>query len=134
MHNYMIYLKGKDEKIKNLSSDEAYELLSSVRGIDYAVLVENKDEIRMAILQFLREAEIDIGHMETTENGIVLHLAYDNLVQALYTGFDDLEGLWFVNAGGYEAVTMANYLRILLLDHPGEDVDLEVHAVYDYHF
>ena len=134
MHNYMIYLKEKDEMIKELTEDEAYELLSTGRDIDYTDLVTDKDEIRQAILQFLREAKIDVGHMETTENGIVLHFDYDNLVNALYMCFDDLEGLWFVNDGGYEVVTMADYLRILLLNHPGEDVDLEVHAVYDFHF
>ena len=134
MHNYMIYLKEKDEMIKELTEDEAYELLSTGRDIDYTDLVTDKDEIRQAILQFLREAKIYAGLIETTENGIVLHLAYDNLVNALHMCFDDLEGLWFVNDGGYEVVTMADYLRILLLNHPGEDVDLEVHAVYDFHF
>ena len=136
MHSNVFYLKEKDEKIRDLTEDEVFEMLDAERGVDYVRLVDEPDEMNKAINMFLEMAKVSLSktHKRMTDKGMVLTLPYESLIDSLYENLDDLGGFWCINASGYEIVTFKDYIRILLQTNPGEDVELLVHRVYDFHY
>lgn len=124
-----------NQKDTRYTEDKVYEMMSKERMLDDVKEITDGKELDNLITYLSISLQVDLrAHMEVTPDGIVIHMPYDTLIDAMYRACDDLGEYWFMN-DGYEMVTMKDYFRILLLNHMGEDqFDMKLVQAWDYHY
>lgn len=124
-----------NQKDTKYTEDKVYEMMSQQRQLDDVSEITNANELDKLITYLSINLQIELRqHMEVKPDGIVIHMPYDTLIDAMYNACDDLGEYWFMN-DGYEMVTMKDYFRILLLNHMGEEeFDMKLVQAWDYHY
>lgn len=122
------------QKDTKYTDDKIYEMMSEQRKLDGVREITDTKELRDVMTFFEMYTHIDSRHVEIKDDGIVIHMPYDTLIDVMYQACDDLGEYWFMN-DGYEMVTAKDYFRILLLNHMGEEeFDMKLVQVWDFHY
>lgn len=137
MHSTIFNFNDEIHDLKDIqyTEDIVYEMMSQERELDDVKEITDGKELDNLITYLSINLQVDLrAHMEVKSDGIVIHMPYDTLIDAMYRACDDLGEYWFIN-DGYEMVTMKDYFRILLLNHMGEDqFDMKLVQAWDYHY
>ena len=136
MHSTIISFNDSPltQKDTKYSEDTIYEMMSKERKLDGVKEITEACDFQNILTYFIKNGYIYQRQVELKPDGIVIHMDYDTLIDAMYQACDDLGEYWFMN-DGYEMVTMKDYFRILLQNHMGEDtLDMKLVQAWDYHY
>lgn len=122
------------QKDTRYTEDQIYKMMAEQRKLDGVKEITYMNDLAGLMKFFVVNGYIHERQLEVKPDGIVIHMDYDTLIDAMYQACDDLGEYWFMN-DGYEMVTMKDYFRILLQNHMGEDsFDMKLVQAWDYHY